>query len=183
MGHCNGTELGGGPAGSTFVNGFLRSQDVMSYTTVPQPNWRLRRVAIWGCYSDAPEKATAGGALPNWARTFGIRPSREQRTGWMAKNAGLFFRGELPQGGYSGTFNGTSVEVAVTFDSLWAFGPLAFPGGANPTYSFGWAVAQIKGMCPEINSGLPKSVGFPYLNFAGVYDDELLTNNISHTSP
>jgi hypothetical protein len=95
------------------------------------------------------------------------------------KNVGLFFMGALPQGGYSGTFGSTASEVAVDFDDLWVAGPNPYPGACSPTYSFAWAVAQIQGMNPELNQAMPTWIGFGYLPYSGIYDSQLIMNNIS----
>lgn len=101
----------------------------------------------------------------------------------MAKNVGLFFTGGLPQFGYSGTLGGTSAEVAASFDNLWVCGPFSWSGGCDPTYSFAWAFNQTRGMYPELDKGLPAWIGFGYLPYAGIYDSELRTNNVSHVKP
>ena len=55
-----------------------------------------------------------------------------------------------------------------------------WPGACDPTYAFGWVFNVIRGMSPEIEAGLPAWIGFGYLPYAGVYDDELMRNNVSH---
>jgi hypothetical protein len=180
MGHGNGVGLGGGPRGSTFVTGYLDTTTVYPFVHTPVPNWRLRKVALWACYTDPTPDLTAHGTIKSWQETFGIRGTTEQRMSMMSKNVGLFFTGELPQGGISGTSSGTSSEVAALFDDLWITGPYPFPGACEPTYSFEWVFRQVSGMCPEINKGLPAWIGFGYLPYTGIYDGELVTNNISH---
>jgi hypothetical protein len=184
MGHCNGFEMGGGPPGSHFVNSYLESHVMEVYATAPavRPDWRLRKVTVWGCYSDWPGFMTAlpPGLEPNWHEAFGIRPTADQLSNWMMKNVGLFFGGGLPQGGYSGTYYGTQVEVAANFDLLWVAGPYPFPGGCTPTYAFAWVFNMTRGMSPELDKGLPAWIGFGYLPYSGVYDSELMVNNVSH---
>lgn len=96
----------------------------------------------------------------------------------MWKNAGLFFMGELPQG--FGTT--TSAYIATSFDTLWVEGPNAFPGGADPTYAFAWALTQIRGLYPQLNAkkiGIA-GIGYAFLPFTGNYDSsELLTNRVT----
>ena len=77
-------------------------------------------------------------------------------------------------------YGGTSVEVAADFDELWVAGPEQYTGGCDPTYSFAWALRQVRGMSPQMEKGKPVMIGFPYLPFAGAYDSELLINNLSH---
>jgi hypothetical protein len=183
MGHSSGVDIGGGPRGNNFVNAWMTTQDVKNYVLAGHlQNWRMRKVALWGCYTDSDPAATAGGAYPSWPDAFGIRKGADQIFGFTTKNVGLFFAGALPQGGYSGVFGGTSVEVAAQFDQLWVCGPNAYPGGCDPTYAFSWAVAQIRNINPELDSSssYPALKGFPYLPFAGVYDSELTTNDVSN---
>jgi hypothetical protein len=185
MGHGNGAEIGGGPKGSTFVKSYLDATTAGTYAAAPAhnsttPNWRMRKVTLWACYSDTDFAATAGGVYPTWHDAFGIRNTIEQNCSFMMKNVGLFFGGGLPQTGYSGTYGNTSVEVAADLDYLWVAGPNDYPGGCDPTYAFSWAVSQIRGMNPELDTALPAVIGFQYLNYAGVYDGELTTNDVEH---
>jgi len=187
MGHGNGTEIGGGPKGSQFVKSYLGTADAQynaSYqaNNSATPNWRMRKVALWACYTDTDPSDTADETFSTWPAAFGIGKTAEQTSSWMMKNVGLFFSGALPQGGYSGVSGGTEVEVAVMFDDLWVSGPNPWPGACDPTYSFAWALSQTRGMNPELDNyyTYPLIIGFPYLNFAGVYDGEFITNNISH---
>ncbi len=181
-GHGNGTGLGGHASGSTFVTGFIDTTTTYPYVHTSVPNWRMRKVAIWACYSDATPDLTAQGTIKSWAETFGIRRTWEQTGNMVTKNVGLFFTGELPQGGYSGTYGHTCAEVAAMFDDLWVTGPTPAPGSCNPTYAFSWAVSQIRGIAPELEKGKPTWIGFGYLPYTGIYDAELLTNNVSHIS-
>jgi hypothetical protein len=183
MGHSNGTELGGGPWWSHFVDSYVTSTEVGNHVQATgSQNWRMRKVALWGCYTDTYVADTAGGTFPTWTKAFGIRKGAEQIFGFTTKNVGLFFGGGLVQDGYSGAMSGTSVEVAVQFDQLWVCGPNAYPGGCDPTYAFSWAVAQIRNINPELdsNESYPTLEGFPYLPYAGVYDSELVTNDVSN---
>lgn len=186
MGHCNGVELGGGPKGSTWVMTYFPSTELKQavFAQSTGPNHRMRKVAIWGCYSYAPDLTEVPGAVGiSFANAFGIRSTADQASGWMMKNVGLFFGGGLPQAGYGGTFNGTQVEAAVIFDDLWVAGPNPDSGSCDPTYAFGWALVQTRAMNPQLDNPqaptFPKIIGFTYLNFAGVYDSEFVTNNIS----
>lgn len=108
MGHGNGTEIGGGPLGSTFVTSYLPSSTVYTWVNNPAtgPNHRMRKVALWACYTDSPDLTGQSGSEISFARAFGIRGTPDQTSSWMMKNVGLFFGGGLPQGGYSGTFGG-----------------------------------------------------------------------------
>lgn len=179
MGHGNGTGIGGGPNGpSSYIPGWISSGEVKYYAkNFAFPKWRFRKVVLWACYTDSPGPSTAGGTIPTWSNAFGIRSTRLQRSSFMQKNVGLFFAGQLPQAGYSGTLgNGTSPEVAANFDALWVEGPNPAPGSCDPTYAFGWAFVQIQNMSPEINLGYPVWRGFGYLPYTGIYDSQLVTN-------
>jgi hypothetical protein len=192
MGHGNGTEIGGHPPGSTFVNTYLPSTNIQEcvWYRSHSPNWMMRKVALWACYTDAatppadfwgnPIDTTGGGTYPSWQKAFGIRDTRRQNSSWVPKNVGLFFGGGLPEGGYSGTLGGTCPEVAAALDDLWISGPYPFPGACDPTYAFSWAVAQIEGMSPEIMKAMPAWIGFGYLPYTGIYDGKLLTNDVSN---
>ena len=178
MGHGNGTEIGGGPAGNTFVNTYLNTQTAQSYT-IFKGSWRMRKVALWACYTDSSYVATASGTLPSWAGAFGIRPCPMLTGSLLAKNVGLFFAGELPQGGYGGTLYGSSVEAAADLDQLWVTGQNSYSGGCDPTYAFSWALNAVTAMNPILSKALPVISGFPYLPYAGVYDGKLMTNDYS----
>ena len=181
-GHANGVGMGGGPSGSTWITAWIDSGSIKSFAQKPLPNWRMRKVAMWACYTTSPAFTTAGGTYPTWPNALGIRPASQQNAAWMHKNVGLFFQSELPQRGYSGTFGGTSAEVADNFDLLWVGGPTAFPGSADPTYSFFWVYRRILGMSPQIVNGVPVIEGFGYLPYTGIYDTELMTNYTGHVS-
>lgn len=181
MGHGNDSQIYGGPPGTNWVNVYLDTATAGIQAVQPQssghPNWRFRKVALWSCFSDTSSGYTASSS---WPKAFGIRPTGQQAWNWISKNVGLFFGGALPQGGYSGTFGNTSVEVATDFDLLWVGGPDSYPGGFDPTYSFAWALRQTREMNPELDKAYPALIGFTYLPFAGVYDSQLVTNDVSN---
>jgi hypothetical protein len=179
QGHGNGSGLGGGPAGSTWVRGFVDTFSVQHWVlNCESPNWRMRKVALWACYTGSSTLPSAGGSYSTWPAAFGISPTSVQMRSWMGKNVGLFFLGELPQGGFGGSQNATSAQVATDFDILWVQGPSPYPGGCDPTYAFGWAAQQIVGAYPEVLEGKPIGIGYLYLPYTGIYDTgEILTNN------
>ncbi len=184
-GHANGVGIGGNAPGSHWMvtGGWIDSGTVKAYAQgkyTGWPNWRLRKVVMWACYTTSPDWTTASGTYPTWPAAFGIRGTHQQLASWMKKNVGLFFNAELPQAGFSGTLGGTSAEVACDFDILWVGGPNGFPGGCDPTYTFNWAFSQIENNSPEILKGVPIITGFGYLPFTGIYDMNLMTNDISH---
>jgi hypothetical protein len=142
----------------------------------------MRKVALWACYTYTDNAATAGGAYKTWAQALGIRSTTAQNASLIMKNVGLFFGEGLPQGGYSGTYGGTSAEVAAQLEDLWVAGPDPYPGACAPTFAFSWAVSQLRGMNPELDAAQPVVIGFQYLPYAGVYDSELQTNDVTHVS-
>jgi hypothetical protein len=181
FGHGNGVGLGGGENAATGAPGYLEAFDLAGTVRSRNalPNWRLRKVLLFACYTDAPAQSLGGGIYLNWPGVFGIRPTLKQLTKGMTKNVGLFFAGEIPQGPYSNTFGGTSAEVSTGFDELWVEGPNAFPGACDPTYSFSWAERQMERIWPEVQKGLPSWVGFGYLPFSGNFDTQIITNDIT----
>jgi hypothetical protein len=182
MGHGNGTDIGGHASGSHFVNAYMESSTIYTWArayTNPS-HWRLRKAVVWSCYSYATADLTGDGTYKSWPVALGIRPTEQQTGSLGTKNVGLFFTGELPQGDYSGTYGGTVAEVAALFDDIWITGPDPFPGGQDPTYAFSWAVDQIESMCPQMMKALPVWVGFGYLPYTGIYDADLVTNNVSN---
>lgn len=183
MGHANGYLLGGG-SGTNWVTAVLDSQSVARWALAAGRNWRMRKVCLWGCYTDSGLGTSDGVARTlygSWASAFGVRPTRTQTMSLMKKNVGLFFTESLRQGGYSGTLGGgTCPEVSCTFDDIWINGPSAWPGECDPTYAFSWALNVTEGMSPELLKALPTWIGFGYLPYSGVYDDELMVNDISH---
>jgi hypothetical protein len=68
------------------------------------------------------------------------------------------------------------------FDDLWVTGPNPYPGACDPTYAFSWVLNQIEGISPQVLKGKPAWIGFGYLPYTGIYDGELLTNNVDHIS-
>jgi hypothetical protein len=141
-------------------------------------DWRLRKVVMWGC--DTGNKWTSGGGTYyGWPEAFGIRDTALQIHSWAKKNVGLFFLDELQFQPY-GDSHATVCEVAMSFDSAWIDGPMAYPGGCDPTYSFQFAVNTTVGIYPELATAKPDIFGFPFLPYSCVYDTELKFNDIEH---
>jgi hypothetical protein len=179
-GHGNGSAIGGGVRGSRWVTTTVGAQQINGYCLEAHTNnWRMRKVAVWACYTGS-SLPTAGGLYSAWPAAFGIRDTRFQISNLVGKNVGLFFGGEFDQGGYGSGGTHTSFEVAFDFDLLWVGGPIPFPGSDDPTYAFAWALAQTRRMYPRLDRGTPMGIGFPYLPYSSLYDGELLTNNIIH---
>ena len=171
--HCNGIEFGGGgyllnKCLTTDINGWLRSVG---------KNWRLRKAAIWGCWSGALTDDTGIMSFPN---ACGILPMVVQQNSYNHKNCGLFFGNVLLQGGFGGNVNATA-DVAESLDQTWVCGQDQYPGGCDPTYSYAWAVNATRGIYnPEMDQANPLLFGLPQMIYSSSYDDELLMLNFSH---
>jgi hypothetical protein len=183
VGHGTGNGIGGSEDG--YISAWVDLQTIASKGVFAfgqtGGNRRMRKAAIWACYSYTPPRSNAGGAYASMPDALGIRPTAVQTNSWIRKNVGLFFAGELKQDGYTGsTVDGDGFEVACDFDLLWVAGGVASPGFADPTFSFDWAVRSILQVAPELAKAKPIEVGFPWVPDAGIYDDELNTNNTIH---
>jgi hypothetical protein len=181
-GHANGYYIGGGPNSPIFGNyvstqiGVDQVEPLVVGSTHNDPNWRMRKVVMWGC--DTGNKSYTAG-YHGWPEAFGIRPTSVQIHSWTKKNVGLFFLDELEYSPY-GDSHATICEVAETFDSIWVYGATPFPGGCDPTYSFQFALESTLGMYPELSYAKPLIDGFLYVPYSCVYDNELMINDISH---
>lgn len=177
-GHSDGYYIGSGPKppGLNYVETIIGVDQVEPLAVGNGGNWRMRKVCMWGC-DTGNKKATRG--YHGWPEAFGIRDTALQTHSWTKKNVGLFFLDEVPFQPY-GTPGVSLSEVAMDFDTIWIDGPMAFPGGCDPTYSFQFAVASAVGMYPQLTNSKPDIRGFPYLPYSCVYDDELMLNDISH---
>ncbi len=180
-GHANGYYIGAGPLppGQNYVNTQIGVDQVEPWVVGignTNKNWRMRKVAMWGC--DTGNKRYTGG-YHGWPEAFGIRKTSVQIHSWTKKNVGLFFLDELEFQPY-GDSHASICEVASTFDEIWTEGATPYPGGCDPTYSFQFALESTLGMYPELSKAKPIIFGFLYLPYSGVYDDELMLNDISH---
>lgn len=180
-GHANGLKIGSGPRppGWNYVETEIYAEDVATWAVKAQPNWRFRKIAMWGC--DTANKKLSGedGQYYGWFEAFGTRGTSLQLNSCMWKNVALLFDDELQAAIYDG---GTvsSFQVAAFFDMMWVEGMYPFPGGCDPTYSFRKVTAMTLHQYPELNTAKPLIRGFPYLPYSGVYDAELLINNTSN---
>jgi hypothetical protein len=179
--HGSGMAIGGGP--NDFLPGTFDPHDLKRWIIGPvntNQNWRLRKAALWTCYSGSVLLTTAGGVYPTWADACGIRPNGQQETSYMRKNAGLLFGGEVPQGGYANSPT-SAAQVEATLDQIWVAGKYMYPGGCDPTYSFAFAINATRGMFnPQLDLADPRLFGYQYMIYSSVYDDELLMLNTSH---
>jgi hypothetical protein len=174
-GHANGYFIGGGPMifnWMNYVSTTITAQDFKRFANSSSGNWRMRKVAMWGCYT-ARGKMAGGGFYNGWSDAAGVRPTAKQMTSFMWKNAGLFFNDELVSNPY-GTPATTIYEVAEFFDFIWICGPDAYPGGCNPNYSIQRALMITEEMFPELKDCEPVLIGYPYLPYNGNNDFSLL---------
>jgi len=169
IGHTSSYRIGGGPwifSSWNYVTTTLDGPTVMPWLMSVGKNWKMRKVAMWGCF-------TARSAhYQSWIQTFVVSTNQMKRL--IGKNGGLFFNGEVSPGYCGGDMRDCISEVAEEFDQIWVMGANPYPGGCNPNYSLNFALYMTKGVFPEIEGAEPVVVGCPYLPYAGVYDDQLM---------
>lgn len=173
--HGNGIEIGGG---GYFLNRFSSydlSAWVMNYQ--PRHSWRMRKVAIWTCFSGSVQQET--GNL-SFAQACGIRDTPLQMNSFMRKNCGLFFGEKLDSAWQQGGETITSARAAAELDLLWMCGQYPWPGGCDPTYSFRWAVQQVLNHYNQVSLAQPRFFGCPKMIYSSVYDDELMMLDWTH---
>jgi len=146
--------------------------DLARWASAPSPNWRMRKVAVWSCYSATSYLSTNITGYPTFPDAFGIRPQLVQHGGFMRKNAGLFFKADLDQ-------QWNVAEMEEGFDQLWVTGPNGYPGGCDPTWAIGWALAQAMSQYVFMQDAKPLLVGYRWLIYTSVYDDDLMRNDYS----
>jgi hypothetical protein len=181
--HGNGAEIGATP----FLPGGFSPSDLKvwcegtSTNSAVRPNWRLRKAALWACYSGELGLATGQGFyLTAWPDACGIRPAGLQETTFMRKNCGLFFGSELPMGNMGGQAS-SAAKAVETLDMIWVCGKSIFPGGCDPTYSFKFAVDATRGMYnPQLDWADPRVFGYPFMIYSSIYDNELQMLNTTH---
>ncbi len=179
--HGNGAQIGHTPfLPGGFVPAELQGWCKAMNTNV-WPNWRLRKAALWTCYSGELGLATVPGYyLTAWPDACGIRSAGMQETSFMRKNCGLFFGSELPMGGM-GSPPSSAAKAEETLDMIWICGKYIYPGGCDPTYSFKFAVDATRGMySPQLDWADPRLFGYKYMIYSSIYDNELQMLNTSH---
>jgi hypothetical protein len=182
--HGSGGTIGGDPQG--FLLGSFSAFDLQRYVMVGGQNWRLRKAALWPCYSGDISKASAGGFYNcNFAEACGIRPNPQEENTYMRKNCGFFVLNEINQRGFAGGDGSISTaQVAQALDQMWVCGPNQFPGGCDPTYSWKFAIDSIRGMYnPELDQAGPLLGGYSKMIYSSVYDDLLMVGNTSFVHP
>ena len=171
--HGTGFEIGGG---GYLLNRF-NSQDLLGWIKVPAAghNWRLRKAAIWSCWSGTTPLETGDFSFP---QACGMRPWQDRT--YTRKNCGLFFGGTVPQGGFGGTST-TTAKVAAYLDQAWICGQNQYPGGCDPTYSFRFAINATRNMYnPELDYADPRLYGLTKMIYSSIYDDELNVLDFTH---
>jgi hypothetical protein len=179
-GHANGQAIGSGPNRFwNYVSAQIYAQDVQTWAMSCQPNWRFRKIVMWGCDTANKKQVGNGGTYSGWIEALGTRGTMVQLNSCMWKNVGLFFGDELQSAGYGGG-SASAYQVATFLDMMWVEGIYPFPGGCDPTYSFAKICSITLNQYPELNTAKPLARGFPYLPYSGVYDSQLLMNNTSN---
>ncbi len=183
-GHGNGYLIGGGEYGPpmtflNYVNTTVSANQVMAWVqngasaTNASNRYKMRKVTMWACYT-----ARVGQGYGNWAQAFGIVDPAKAVQRMQGKNAGLFFGDDLHFVSYGSPATDVA-EVATELDKIWVMGANPYPGGADPNYSIQFAYGVTVGLFPELANAKPFLLGFYYLPYAGVYDDQLMVNDIS----
>jgi hypothetical protein len=174
--HGSGSTIGGGG----YLPSKFTTQDLQLWLQAYQPhsNWRLRKAALWTCYSGALDATAHYSTFP---AACGIRDTTLQSTTFMRKNCGLFFGGGLPQDQFGGGQHIATAKVAEALDQTWMCGENQYPGGCDPTYAFSWSVNVTRGVYnPELDFADPRLFGLPQMIYSSAYDDELQMLNFSH---
>ncbi|MDB6021350.1 MAG: hypothetical protein JWQ04_1207 [Pedosphaera sp.] len=174
--HGSTIDVGGGP----YLTNTFEPQDLAGWVNgtgqvSTHPDWRLRRAALWSCYSGSLAARNKTGFYLDFPNACGIFDKAIQDNGYMYKNCGLFFLGLLPQGHYGSAMGVDEVtcQVAEELDMRWVTGPNAYSGGCEPTYSYRWAVQKTINRYPEMLSALPSIAGYAQCVYTSNLDDEL----------
>lgn len=185
QGHGNQAWIGGGPwpTGLGYLNNVntkISGDDMYGWVTAnaktaPGRRYRMRKVGMWSCRSARISHELAVGS---WWLAFGIYLPDNEINALMWKNAGIFFDDDLyfappKTGGYGSPVPTDVEEVLATFDKYFVMGANPYPGGANPNYSIQFALNVTLGTFPELSGAKPVLAGYPWLPYAGVYDDQL----------
>jgi len=147
----------------------VSAADCASWCQAVGSNWRMRKVALWTCFSGK------NGVVTNnlgFASAFGIPSWAVQLGGYMKKNAGLFVEGDL-------TFGIRWAEIGEEFDQAWVCGPDQYPGGCDPTWAINWANVLLQNQYSQVKKVKPIIAGYKWLPYTGIYDVALTTNSIS----
>lgn len=153
-----------------------RTSDLASWAGARSPNWRMRKVAVWSCYSaknyNTTYMTTNTTGYPTFPDAFGVRPLPVQHGGLMRKNSCLCFKKDWDQ-------RLNIAEVEETFDQLWVTGPNGYPGGCDPTWAINWALVQTMSQFSFVLDAGPVLAGYQWLIYTSAYDDDLMNNDYS----
>jgi hypothetical protein len=180
-GHGSGAAVGG--ATNSYTPGTFDPNDLMNRVQIPRnKNWRLRKAALWTCFSgDLSLSANGGGVYATWPEACGIPIDVDQTTTLCSKNCGFFLGAQIQQRGFSGSYGITTAQVATALDQTWMCGKAQYPGGCDPTYSFAFAINATRGRYnPQLDQANPRLFGCPFNIYTPNYDDELRNNNWLH---
>lgn len=138
-------------------------------------------MAMWACNTVIIGKPWPyTNTIPTWPAAFGIYPKPIQDSWLVWKNAGLFWGGGLDQVWfYPGGIGQTTAQAAEAFDEYWVTGPNAYPAGCDPTYPMYHSVQYLESAFPKLHEFKPVLEGFWWLVYSGVYDQELLNDNLN----
>jgi hypothetical protein len=173
--------------GGHYLMNTFTAADLQNWLMANGQDWRLRKAAIWTCYSASVPKSADpknGGQDPSTILTFakacGIR--LHQQKSYMRKNCGLLFFDLLPQIGYGGNNSITTAQVAEELDQTWVCGVNQYPGGCDPTYSFRWVTQQLVNEYAELGSNGAGAGGHGFLKmpYSSHYDDETMMLDTTH---
>ena len=180
IGQAHGS--GGSIGGSSYLTQKFSPLDLKLWcVNSPSKNWRLRKSALWACYTGSILLTTAGDLYPTWAEACGIRPEAIQVSSRSYKNCGFFFAGELPQAFYDNALGSAKVTAvaAAALDQTWICGKFQYPGGCDPTYSFRFAAQATIGRYDGIVNGIPVRAGYAYCVYTANQDSLLRDNDTS----
>lgn len=177
-GPTHGGWTGVGAKGPGYNGAVASSGELAGWTQAAGQNWRMRKVAMWACNTISTNPAVYPGRIP-FPVAFGIRPKPLQDTTFMRKNSGLFFAGEFPQEGFGSPL--TSIAQAEEgFDQFWVTGPNSYPGGCEPNWGIARMLVYTLGTFPGLSDYKPVLVGYYWLPYTTLLDDEIMGNNLSN---
>jgi len=180
--HGNGLEAGGGQFGGTFLMNRFTPSDLKGWLEAYGTNWRLRKAAIWTCYSGNPILNTGpgGSTILTFPAACGIRQTSLQERSFMRKNCGLFFADLLDAAWWQDNQVVTTPRAAEFFDQTWVCGPNQWPGACDPTYSAFWAGLATIGQYPSLQNAGAFIYGYRNTPYSSVYDNEIMMLDTSH---
>lgn len=172
----------GAQIGSDYLHDYFGPWDLMRWGMVTgNRNWRLRKACLWTCYSGCSNLVTGRTYNTTWADAVGMRAMGLEEVTRMWKNCGLFFGGEIPQGGFNNDPSISSAQVVESLDEIWVGGKYLYAGGCDPTYSWQFVVGATRGMYnPQLDRGVPLIAGLRHMIYSSVYEEELRDLNLSH---